>query len=205
LATISKVKNINKHGHIENELLQQCCKNDQRAIKSLYEFCFHYLMPLCARYHVNNEDARASLNQGFLKIINGLPQVVNDELNFAAWSKRVMNNCLIDEYRSTKKQKQVEINKETEREVEINGNSYYNDGEIEMDYNALLQIVRKLNPSTHRVFCLYAIDGYSHKEIAELLEMPEGTSKWHLANARKQLKELLEKQELELNTNKIAL
>jgi RNA polymerase sigma factor (sigma-70 family) len=190
----SKIVFITKHGHINGELLQRCCDKDQRALKELYEFCFHALMPICVRYHVNQEDARASLNQGFMKIIKGLPQVIEAELNFSAWSKRVMANSLIDEYRTNRKYSTQIQSKETEREVEVYGESYFNDGDKELDYNALLSLLDNLNPMTKQVFGFFAIDGYTHMEISEMLDIPLGTSKWHVSIARKLLKEMLEKE-----------
>src|SRR5574343_297054 len=83
------------------DILNACKRDDRKAIEFLYKHCFNKLMPVCFRYHKNEEDARSSLNMGFMKILKGL-ESVDVEVNFAAWSKRVMVNTLIDEYRKKK-------------------------------------------------------------------------------------------------------
>lgn len=189
---------------IDNEILQRCIQNDQRAIKQLYEYCFHKLMPLCARYHNNKEDARSSLNIAFVKIIKSLPSVDLTSLSFNGWSKRIMSNVLVDEYRSRKIQNEHYIKKETERELENTSLSSGNDGIDTLNYECLLQLIQRLPETTRIVFNLFAVDGYSHNEIVEMLDMPLGTSKWHVSNARKLLREYIDEIEHKTLTNEMV-
>jgi RNA polymerase sigma factor (sigma-70 family) len=69
----------------------------------------------------------------------------------------------------------------------------YNEADKNFDAEELLALVRKLPPASQKVFNLYIIDGYNHKEIAEQLGMSEGTSKWHLSSGRKKLQEMMKK------------
>lgn len=177
---------------ITAELLKACVEDDRKAIKYLYEHCFRKLMPVCYRYHNNEEDARSSLNIGFMKILKGL-ESIDEKVNFAAWSKRIMINTLIDEYRKKKNYQNHVSSKETERELDVEAGPSDNEAESDLGYQNLLTLIAQLPEISGRVFNLYVIDGYNHKEIGELLGMSEGTSKWHLSTARKLLREKLEK------------
>lgn len=178
---------------ITPELLKLCAQDDRKSIQLLYESSFKILMPVCYRYHKNEEDARSSFNLGFIKILKSLGDV-RDDLNFLAWAKRIMVNTLIDEYRKTRNYNSKVTTKETDWELEIQGSHNQNGGEENIGYEALLKMVEELPEVTAKVFNLYVIDGYQHKEIADMLEMSEGTSKWHLSTARKLLREKLEKE-----------
>lgn len=177
---------------ITTEILSGCVKDDRRAQKALYEYCYRNFIRLCLRYHNNHEDARLALNKSFLKIINGLHQVDMEELNFAAWAKRIIVNTLIDEYRSNKNRQETMISKQTDRELEVVSEKVENDGAASLSYQEILDLLKTIPPISAHVFTLYVIDGYNHKEIGELLEISEGTSKWHLSTARKLLRERLE-------------
>lgn len=187
-----KIRNLRKTIQISTELLKACVRDDRRAIRTLYEHCFNVFMPVCFRYHNNEEDARSSLNLGFMKILKGL-ESVDEELNFPAWSKRIMVNTLIDEYRKKKNYQSKVSTKETERELDVDALPSENDAEVAFGYDNLIKLISQLPEISGKVFNLYVIDGYNHKEIGEMLGISEGTSKWHLSTARKTLREKLEK------------
>lgn len=174
-------------------ILSECADNNRRAQKQLYEYCFRLLMPLCLRVHTNEEDARSSLNIAFLKIIKGLEGIDLHQINFNAWSKRITNNTLIDEYRKKKIQMTHYISKETDRELDYYAESSQNEAISDFGCDVILKMLKEIPESSAQVFNLYVIDGYNHREIGELLEMSEGTSKWHLSTARKLMREKLEK------------
>lgn len=181
--------------HIDVKLLKACSKNKRKAQEELYEACFLFLLPICKRYHNNEHDARAIYNVAFIKIIDNLSKLDLDEVPFAAWAKRVMTNTLIDEYRKNKKYREKISNRDQERELEFHAEGIRNDAESNFGESSIMRLLDYLKPSTKRVFMLYVIEGYNHREIGEIMEMSEGTSKWHLSTARKELKELIEKQE----------
>jgi RNA polymerase sigma factor (sigma-70 family) len=180
---------------IDQELLQSCIKDDRKALEQLYKHCFHSLMPLCFRYHRNEEEARSSLNIGFVKIVGALKDVELEGFNFSAWSKRIMNNALIDEYRKRKKQNERFSSMDQESELDFFADSHENDAMSNMGTDSILELIKLLPAATAQVFNLYVIDGYNHKEIGEALGFAEGTSKWHLSQAKKMLREMLEKLE----------
>lgn len=177
---------------ITSDILKACKRDDRRAIQFLYEQCFKKLMPVCFRYHNNEEDARSSFNIGFMKILKGLESIDGD-INFSAWSKRIMVNALIDEYRKKKNYTSHVSTKETERELDIEADAAENAAESDLGYESLIKLIAQLPEISRRVFNLYVVDGFNHKEIGEMLGISEGTSKWHLSTARKVLREKLEK------------
>lgn len=177
---------------IEIDLIKKV-KKDRKAQKELYELCFDILMPICLRYFRNKEDAVTQLNDGFLKIINNIENY-NTKLPFEAWSKRIMINTIIDNYRKNKKYKE-KISYPGELKTPVNNNAYLelNGGEAELIYREIYNLIRRLPTTTSQVFNLYAIDGYKHKEIGILLGISEGTSKWHLSEGRKRLQAMIKK------------
>jgi RNA polymerase sigma-70 factor (ECF subfamily) len=187
------VRLVNKTD-ITPELIANCIKDDRKEIKRLYEICFKMLVPICMRYHKNEEDARSSFNIGFIKLLNSL-HAVDKNINIVGWAKRIMVNTLIDEYRKTKNYLSHIVTKENEWELEQQNSSYENEGESNIGYELILKLVAQLPEITGKVFNLSVIDGYSHKEIAEILDMSEGTSKWHLSTGRKLLREKIEELE----------
>lgn len=187
---------------ITPEFLQSCARGDRKAINALYEYCFHMLMPICFRYNKNEEDARAAYNFGFIKLLSGIEKL-EEEVNFTAWSKRIMINSLIDEYRKNKKYNDRVTRSDNERELDYFSNGVENDAQSNLGCENIMMLIRQLPATTAEVFNLYVIDGYSHKEIGELLDMSEGTSKWHLSTARKMLREKLEI--LENKTKKLVI
>ncbi len=179
--------------HIDLDLLQNCVNNDRRAQKKLYELCYRIFMPLCMRYNRNEEDARSAFNNAYMKILTGLENVNLKEIIFFPWAKRIVTNVLIDEYRKQKLHQAHFLNKETDRELELHSTNSDNEAESNFGYAALLKMISEIPEMHALVFKLYVMEDLSHKEIAEQLQISEGTSKWHLSIARKMLREKLEK------------
>jgi RNA polymerase sigma factor (sigma-70 family) len=178
---------------ITNDLIDKCVQDDIRAQLVMHEQCFKMLMPVCYKFVRDEEMAREIYNQGFLKILDGLKHFDKNK-DFTQWAKKIMMNKLIDDYRSKKSfQKLIDSNIETDYasntirlKVE---NNYINQAEEER----VTYLLAKLPPTTRRVFELFALEGYSHQEISDLLKMSTGTSKWHVSNARELLKRFVTK------------
>ena len=176
--------------NIELDLITACINRERRAEYELYKLTYRYLMSICIRYTNNKEEAEEALNIGFLKILHNLGKY-RAEIPFKAWIRKVMVNTLIDEYRKQKKhQEQI---KYVEDYIENSDFSDVNSALTKMDTEEIYKMIRQLPPMSQKVFNLYAIDGFAHKEIAEMLSMSEGTSKWHLNFSRQQLKEMITK------------
>lgn len=186
------IRRLNYWMSIDPQIIEACIQEDRKATEELYEYCFHLLMPNCFRYHKNEEDARASLNICFVKIMSALKEVNLEGFNFNAWSKRIMNNTLIDEYRKKKKHLDRQSSTDSEKELDYFSEGTVNDAESNIAEQDILALIGELPDATQQVFNLYVIEGYSHKEIGDIMGFAEGTSKWHLSQGRKILKEKLE-------------
>ena len=174
---------------IQPQLIALCIKQDRKAEYELYKVTYSYLMSICMRYSRDKDTASESLNMGFLKILKNLA-TYKPEVPFKAWIRRVMVNTLIDEYRKNKREKEKVTY--VENYYDSSDFSDVNEALSRINYNQLLVHINLLPEATKKVFNLFAIDGYSHKEIGEMLMISEGTSKWHLNAARQKLKEYIE-------------
>jgi RNA polymerase sigma factor (sigma-70 family) len=175
--------------NIQPQLIALCIKHDRKAEYELYKLSYSYLMSICMRYSKDKDTASEVLNMGYMKILKNL-STYKPEIPFKAWIRRIMVNTLIDEYRKNKKEREKVTYVE-----EYFDNSDFSDVNEALSKISCTQIFEQVNllpEATKKVFNLFAIDGYSHKEIGELLHISEGTSKWHLNAARQKLKEYIE-------------
>lgn len=149
----------------------------------------HYgkLMVICRRYAKNRDEALEILNNGFLKIFNHLENFQKSaNHNFEGWAAKIMVNTAIDFYRA-------ELRHQSD---EVNASLYIEDSQNVLDdisVQEILELISQLPTSYRTCFNLYVIDGYSHREIAEMLRIQEGTSKSNLAKARAKLQMMLSK------------
>lgn len=139
------------------------------------------------RYRRDQQDAVSALNNGFLKIIQNLDRYRRDEVPFEAWIRRIMINTVIDEFRREKKWRDLTVFAENIERAYPDEPIDWNEADQRLDVQYLESLLRRLPPMTQKVFNLFAIDGFSHNEISEMLGMSEGTSKWHVNQARSQL------------------
>lgn len=178
---------------IQQQLINDCIDRDRKAEFQLYKVCYSYLMSVCIRYTRNPDKAAEVLNIGFLRILTHLDKY-KPEVPFKAWIRRIMINTLINEYKKEKKHYDtvlyVEDIYETDKFSEIN------EGISKINADQIYELISALPPASQQVFNLYFIDGFKHKEIAKMLDITEGTSKWHLNAAREKLKKMLKNIEL---------
>ncbi len=168
---------------VEKELIARCIREEPKAQYELYKALFSLMMSVCTRYERNRQDAEAKMNIGFLKILNHLNDR-KDNVPFELWVRRILINIVIDDHRKNKNRKSTEILKDDFPETDENVvNEYLH----EMESEEFETLMKKLPEMSCRVFNLFAIDGFSHKEISDMLEMSEGTSRWHVSQARAQL------------------
>ena len=179
---------------IKPQLLNACKNNESSAQFELYKLCYGFMMSICKRYKQDDDTAAEALNKAFLKVLNNINDY-RSEVPFDAWVKRIMINTLIDDYRREKKGKETVIITAIEESKYYNQYVDFNEADKNFDANELRELLKKLPKMSQKVFNLFAIDGYSHKEIADLLTISEGTSKWHVAFARKKLKAMLLQQQ----------
>lgn len=175
--------------NIQPHLIALCIKRDRKAEYELYKQSYSYLMSICMRYSRDKDTASEMLNTAYLKILNSLT-TYKPEIPFKSWIRRIMVNTLIDEYRRNKREK--EKVSYVEEYFDNSDFSEVNEALSRINCQQILEQINRLPEATRKVFNLFAIDGFSHKEIAEMLDISEGTSKWHLNAARQKLKEYIE-------------
>jgi RNA polymerase sigma-70 factor (ECF subfamily) len=153
----------------------------------LYEQSFNVLMSAAVRYKNNDEDRMTIVNNSFLKVIQKIDQFKVGTAYFS-WVKRIVQNEIIDDFRRNKK---YETLFDFEKDESLTEEEVHAEVDFETEENALLEMLNVLPPATKMVFNLYAIDGYTSKEICEKLNISYETVKWHIKEARKKLKLLL--------------
>jgi RNA polymerase sigma factor (sigma-70 family) len=144
------------------------------------------MMSLCVRYTKCEDDSKLVLNTAFFKVYKNIHLFDPVKASLYTWIRKIVINCCLDHIKS--KKSTITANELHEAE------SIHIEPDISsrMKAEEILNLVRNLPPATQAVFNLYIMEGYSHKEIGELLQITEGTSKWHLSEARKNLKQQLE-------------
>jgi len=172
------------------EIVQQyiagCLQHDRESQYALFKYFHSYAMGICKRYARRSDEASDILSESFLKIFNHIDQY-DASKPFKSWIGRIITNTAIDYYRASLKFAQQE---DVDEHVSMsNEASIYS----KLAYDDLLALIRSLSPAYRTVFNLYAIDGYSHDEIAKMLGININTSKSNLHKARKKLQELLDK------------
>ena len=165
------------------DLINDCKNNNRKAQEQLYRLYSGKLFAVCLKYSRNYAEAQDNLQDGFLIIFQKIGQY-SFKGSFDGWLKRVMINNVLQQYRNQTFLSLVNEDIAEDCEIELD------EDEISLDY--LLKIIQELPDRYRLVFNLYVIDGYSHAEIAEMLQINIGTSKSNLARGRMILKEKIE-------------
>lgn len=167
-----------------HRLIDGCKKRDRQSQQMLYQELYEFAMKICLRYAGNRYEASEVLNEGFFKALTNIEKY-DKTRPFKPWLSRIMYNASIDYYRTNLKESQMEdMEKADNMAVEAII-------ERKLEYEDLLKMVQSLSPVYRMVFNLFAIDGYSHEEIAEMLGISTGTSRSNLHKARQRLQQML--------------
>ena len=172
---------------VDEGLIQRCIREERKAQYELYRALHPMMMSVCSRYERNKQDAVARMNAGFLKILQNIGKR-KKEVPFMPWARRIMINTVIDEFRKDKDRKEFEAIGDP---PENNGSSSANEYLKNMEAEAFEPLLKELPAMSRNVFNLFAVDGFSHAEIAELFGISIGTSKWHVSHARNMLQQRL--------------
>ena len=161
----------------DENLIKRCIQGESKAQKQLYDYFSRVLYGICLRYSQNPDDAKDILQEGFIKIFSKISQY-SGKGSFEGWIKRVMVNTALEFYRSNK----VHTGQsDVYEQVEISFSSFSLE---RISQKELLIAMNNLALGYKTVLNLYAIEGYSHAEIAEMMGISEGTSKSQLSRAR---------------------
>jgi RNA polymerase sigma-70 factor (ECF subfamily) len=165
--------------HEIKNIINGCLKGSRRDQELLYRRHAAKLYAVCLQYSGNDEEARDILQDGFIKIFENLVHY-RDEGSFEGWIRRIMVNTALEKYRSKHNLYRVDdIDQIPELDAQPDNEDYAGLETID-----LLDIIRELPPKYRLVFNLFAIEGYSHKEISKMMNISEGTSKSNLSRAR---------------------
>lgn len=168
----------------ERDFIDACIARERWAQKQLYEENYSLLMGVCLRYSSNQDDAMDILHEGFIKILNHIHKY-QPGTSLIAWMRRIIVNTAIDYYRMQSRRRTEDL--ETAFSIQSNDP----DALSQLTVQEIIKCIQQLSPAYRSVFNLYVIEGYSHKEIADLLEITESTSRSNLVKARAKLKDLL--------------
>jgi RNA polymerase sigma-70 factor (ECF subfamily) len=172
----------------EKNIIKKCLKGNSQAQRTLYENYKVKWFMISLRYAHNKAEAEDMLQEGLISIFKDLRQFDPDRASFAAWSSKVIVNAALQYLRKWKKLNFNQSIDNHEEHLSYNEDIYENIGAQE-----LTAIVQELPDGYRTVFNLYAIEGYKHREIAEMLSISENTSKSQLMKAKNMLRNRLEK------------
>lgn len=171
---------------ISKALYKELINKNKKAQLYFYRYCFNVLMRVAIRYKNNKDDAAVLVNESYLKILQNIEKY-NIEKPLEPWLRRITINTAIDDFRKNKNY--LATIQKTDTAIYENTFKTKTAIDEQMDFKDMLDVINKLLPkATKVVFFLKNIDGYSHKEIAERLEISIETSKWHIKNANKLLR-----------------
>lgn len=173
--------------HSLDSLFEGCLKQDRKSQHELYKRYYGLMMSISLRYVGSKDDAMEIVNTGFFKIFTKIGDF-EQKGSFEGWMKRTMVNTALD-FLKLQKEREIDI-----EDVDMFAADIYveNDAVGEIEDEEILRILAHVPPMSRSVFNLYVMEGYKHKEISEILNISEGTSHWHLQNARKILKDKIE-------------
>ncbi|MBW7867419.1 MAG: RNA polymerase sigma factor [Brumimicrobium sp.] len=175
----------------EEDLVKKCVSGDDKAQFELFNRFSSTMMGVVLRYINDRERADDVLQDGFIKVFNNL-HLFESKGSLEGWIRRIMVNTSLDQIRKDKKDKfNIELDDsfiEIVQENEVEGT---------LQAEILMNLVQQLPDGYRIVFNMYAIEGYSHKEIADRLNISENTSKSQYSRAKAALREVLKKLNIE--------
>ena len=167
---------------VPEKIIEGCKKGKGRYQEELYRLIAPRMYGLCLKYANDKDDAKDIMQDGFIKVFQKIDQY-SSKGSFEGWVRRIMINTALEKYRN-----QVTIYSLDER-MPLSDEGVHSTVVEDLTAEDLLSLIHKLTPKYRMVFNLYAIEGYNHKEIAEMLGISEGTSKSNLSRARVILQE----------------
>lgn len=164
---------------MEQQLIEGCIKGDRKAQKELYDRYSRKMMGVCLRYLSDRETARDVLQEGFIKVFTSMNSYLGYG-SFEGWMRKIFVNCALEYIRK------LDVLRET---VDVNDsiellNTEYETIISELSATELMKLIQELPGNLRAVFNLFAIEGYSHKEIAEMMGLSESTSRSHYVRAK---------------------
>lgn len=173
------------------EIISGCIRQDRRAQEELFRLFYGKMLGVCMRYARDRDSAEEMLQEGFIKVFDKL-EGFDYKGSFEGWMRRIVANTAIDQIRKSKKDPMLTDNDEDfklgseDRMVEQEEQEA-----LEIRADLAMEAIQQLSPAYRAVFNLYVMEEYTHREIAEILGISEGTSKSNLAKAKMNLQKIL--------------
>ena len=158
------------------KIIEGCKSGDRKSQATLYQLYSDRLYGVCLRYLKDEDDACDTLHEGFIKIFKNISQLKEPKA-IQGWMRKIIVNTALEKFRNM-------IHTEPIHEIFVRTKEDETNIESDISQQDLLKLVHELSPQYRTVFNLYAIEGYNHKEISEMLNISEGTSKSNLSRAR---------------------
>ena len=166
-------------------LIEGCKRNERKAQEALYRHFYPFAAAIALRYVKSNDDMADVVSLAFIKLFKAITTFDTKRGTFHAWFKTIVIHEALDHLKAQSKFDNQEMADAEDISVDNTALDRMSTGEI-------MNMFQKLPPATHAVFVLYVMEGYNHREIAQQLNISEGTSKWHLSEARRSLKQQIE-------------
>ena len=179
----SKNRNTFSEDNLE-EVVSACLQGREDGHRMLFKMYISYAKSIAARYSSDDEEAKEIINDTFLKVFKNL-STYDFGLPFRAWLRTIAIHTAIDYFRRKKKYAVLSFQEQLP-ETQVSDTII-----DQLSAEEIMALVRKLSPAYRTVFMMYVVDGFNHREIAELLNITEGTSKSNLSKARVRLQEMI--------------
>lgn len=180
----------------ENDIIKGCLKNNRESQKALYDYYYNKMLGVCLRYSKDSNEAKEILHEGFFKVFDTLRNYKSTD-SLENWIKNLMVNTAID-YLHKNKQNLI-VSTFDANKTAVNTLEEVSDEQLilNIDKEEILKAIQELTPAYRKVFNLYLIEGHSHKQIAEMLDISEDTSESNLSkakfNLRKNIQQIIKK------------
>ncbi len=170
--------------------IEECKKNSREAQEKLYKYFYADMVKVCQRY-ISGDDQKivSVLNDAYLKMYKNIDKYNEALGTFHSWFKTIVINTVLTSL--TERKRQIDYIYTEELPERSEPNNIYS----KFDLQELMEYIKILPKITRTVFNMSVLDGFSHQEISRLLNITESTSRWHLSDARKKLKDRLKLQE----------
>ena len=187
---LTNVKNVENKDKLK-EIIEGCLRNNRRSQEELFKLFYGKMLPVCMRYMPDRDSAQEVLQEGFIKVFEKLA-AFDYKGSFEGWIRRIIANTAIDAIRKSKKDPYLTDN---DNDFKLGASDPMVEREdlefTDLKAEIAMEAIQKLSPAYRAVFNLFVLEDYSHKEIAELLGISEGTSKSNLAKAKMNLQKIL--------------
>ena len=170
---------------LETQMLG-CLENNLSSQEQLYRYCYQQMIGICQRYAVDMDGAGIIFNNAMLRVFKYLPTYRPQEKSMG-WIRTIVVNCCLDHVKEKNKFKESEVKDSHEESISIAADVFHR-----ISVKEIQRYIQQMPKATAVVFNLFVYEGFTHRQIAAELGMAEGTSKWHVNEARKFLKAKLD-------------